>query len=126
MFGLEICWVNEYLVREGYAQSSTYPPDVKYQDRFLEAQRLAREEGKGLWSNYCDSWSQSTQPTLSVAQPAEISQSPISTSKGYSCNCNKTCTQMSSCEEAYFQLNQCGCSRRDGDKDGVPCENICR
>jgi hypothetical protein len=43
----------------------------------------------------------------------------------YTCNCSKTCEQMSSCEEAYFQLNQCGCSRRDGDGDGVPCENIC-
>jgi len=36
--------VNEYLVREGYAQSSSYPPDIKYQDRFIEAQRQAREE----------------------------------------------------------------------------------
>ncbi len=44
---------------------------------------------------------------------------------GYSCNCSKTCPNMNSCEEAYFQLNTCGCSVRDGDDDGVPCENIC-
>ena len=44
---------------------------------------------------------------------------------GYTCNCSKTCSQMASCEEAYFQLNNCGCSKRDGDKDGVPCESIC-
>jgi micrococcal nuclease len=43
--------VNEVLVQEGYAQVSTYPPDVKYQERFLEAQRKAREENKGLWSS---------------------------------------------------------------------------
>lgn len=43
----------------------------------------------------------------------------------YICNCSKTCTQISSCEEAYYLLNTCGCTRRDGDKDGVPCENIC-
>jgi hypothetical protein len=43
----------------------------------------------------------------------------------WKCNCKKTCPQMSSCEEAYYQLNQCGCSIRDGDGDGVPCENIC-
>ena len=42
--------VNEILVQEGYAQVSTYPPDVKYQERFIEAQRKAREENKGLWS----------------------------------------------------------------------------
>jgi len=43
--------VNEVLVQEGYAQVSTYPPDVKYQERFLEAQRKAREENKGLWNS---------------------------------------------------------------------------
>lgn len=46
-------------------------------------------------------------------------------SPSYSCNCSKTCTQMISCDEAYYQLNQCGCSKRDGDRDGVPCESIC-
>ena len=41
--------VNERLVRQGYAVSSTYPPDVKYQERFLAAQREAREADRGLW-----------------------------------------------------------------------------
>ncbi|MCX6731314.1 MAG: hypothetical protein NTZ55_05710, partial [Candidatus Roizmanbacteria bacterium] len=44
---------------------------------------------------------------------------------GFSCNCGKVCGAMSSCEEAYYQLNTCGCSVRDGDHDGVPCETIC-
>ena len=30
---------NEKLVEEGYAQVATFPPNVKYQDRFLEVQR---------------------------------------------------------------------------------------
>jgi micrococcal nuclease len=42
-------FVNAYLVQQGYAQVSTYPPDVKYQQRFLELQREAREAGRGLW-----------------------------------------------------------------------------
>jgi micrococcal nuclease len=41
--------VNAELVRLGYAQVSTYPPDVKYQDLFLELQQEAREAGRGLW-----------------------------------------------------------------------------
>jgi len=41
---------NELLVREGYATASTFPPDVKYADRFAAAQRAAYEEGAGLWS----------------------------------------------------------------------------
>lgn len=69
------------------------------------------------------------------AQPVTGQQSqPISTpvpavpqpaSPEFTCNCSKTCEQMVSCEEAYFQLNQCGCRRRDADNDGVPCENMC-
>ncbi len=43
-------FINELLVRDGYASALTYPPDVKFKDVFLEAQRLARDEGKGLWS----------------------------------------------------------------------------
>lgn len=43
-------FVNEYLVREGYASSATFPPDVKYQDKFREAEVKAREEHKGLWN----------------------------------------------------------------------------
>jgi len=42
--------LNELLVREGYAQVATFPPNVKYQDRFVEAQRYAREQGRGLWA----------------------------------------------------------------------------
>ena len=41
--------VNLALVAEGFAQVSTYPPDVKYADALLEAQRQAREAGRGLW-----------------------------------------------------------------------------
>ena len=44
----------------------------------------------------------------------------------FSCGSKTTCGQMSSCEEAKFYLNQCGLSRLDGDKDGTPCESLCR
>lgn len=42
--------VNAELVRLGYAYSSTYPPNVKYQTYFLQLEREAREENRGLWS----------------------------------------------------------------------------
>jgi endonuclease YncB( thermonuclease family) len=45
-------FVNAELLREGYAQVTTYPPDVKYADTvFLRMQRLAREHNRGLWSD---------------------------------------------------------------------------
>ncbi len=43
-------FVNLELVREGYARAYTVPPNVKYQDEFLAAEREAREEKRGLWS----------------------------------------------------------------------------
>jgi hypothetical protein len=49
----------------------------------------------------------------------------IPTKNKYVCDCSKTCNQITDCDEAYYQLNNCGCSKRDGDKDGIPCEDIC-
>lgn len=42
-------FVNEKLVRDGYARIMTIPPNVAYADLFLEAEREARENNKGLW-----------------------------------------------------------------------------
>lgn len=44
-------FVNDYLVRQGYAFAATFPPDVKYQDQFIEAQKEARENKRGLWGS---------------------------------------------------------------------------
>jgi hypothetical protein len=33
---------------------------------------------------------------------------------------------MASCEEAKFYLSRCGVGSLDGNKDGVPCEKLCR
>jgi micrococcal nuclease len=41
--------VNAELVRQGYAQAATYPPNVRYQELFLRLQREAREAKRGLW-----------------------------------------------------------------------------
>lgn len=43
-------FVNKYLVEEGFAKASSYPPDIKYQDIFRAAEKTARESNKGLWS----------------------------------------------------------------------------
>jgi micrococcal nuclease len=41
--------VNAELVRLGYAQVMTVPPNVRHQALFLALQRQARERGQGLW-----------------------------------------------------------------------------
>lgn len=45
----EVIFVNEYLIEQGYGSVITYPPDVKYHNLFIEAQRTAQEEKRGLW-----------------------------------------------------------------------------
>ena len=42
--------VNAEMVRRGFAEVMTIPPNVRYQERFLKLQREAREAGRGLWS----------------------------------------------------------------------------
>ena len=44
--------LNEEIVKAGYANLLTYPPNVKYQDRFFKAYREARENSRGLWAKY--------------------------------------------------------------------------
>ena len=43
--------LNELIVREGYAQVMTIPPNVKYQELFIGAEKEARENKRGLWDN---------------------------------------------------------------------------
>jgi len=60
-------FVNEKLVREGYARIMTIPPNVAYADLFLEAEREAREQNRGLWA-------------LEESQPKESSEKKSNTS----------------------------------------------
>lgn len=41
--------VNEVMVRQGYAVSMTYKPDIRYQERFKQAENQAKAENLGLW-----------------------------------------------------------------------------
>lgn len=45
----ESIFVNDYLVRQGFAKVSTFPPDVKFSEQFLQAEREAKENNRGLW-----------------------------------------------------------------------------
>ena len=44
----------------------------------------------------------------------------------FSCSARKTCGQVASCAEARFQLETCGNKALDGDRDGTPCNALCR
>ena len=45
----EDLFINKYLVEQGYAYVSTFPPDVKYSESFKDLQNKAKQENIGLW-----------------------------------------------------------------------------
>jgi len=76
-----------------------------------------------------DGWACETLPkrgssSQSSPRPTSQQSSPPQSSTGGEdcCNCSKTCSQISSCEEAQYLLNVCGCSARDRDGDGIACD----
>lgn len=104
----------ETMIREGFAKEYTYSTAYKYQSLFKEAQKEAQENKRGLWSDGACS--------ISEQKPTQSN----STTGNYTCDCSKLCSQISTCDEAYYQLNSCGCSKRDSDRDGIPCESLCK
>lgn len=44
-------FINLELVKQGFAYSYSYPPDIKHQEQFINAQREARENKLGLWDS---------------------------------------------------------------------------
>ena len=42
-------FLNQYLVEKGYAVVSTFPPNVKYVEKFTQAERNARKLKLGMW-----------------------------------------------------------------------------
>lgn len=114
--------VNEELLRRGLAQVATFPPDVKYIDRFLAIQREAQAVGVGIWGS---------QPV--VEQPSAVPTQAPSTS-GYSgpydpFGPDRDCGDFSTWSEAqafYEAAGGPGSDRHDldRDRDGIACESL--
>jgi micrococcal nuclease len=115
---------NEVLVREGYAQVATFPPNVKYVERFVAAQRKARAEGAGLWGL----------PDNKLCQLADrgngigggcVSESTPTATPSPSFN-DRDCADFDSQVEAQEVLEDDLSDPHglDGDSNGVACEEL--
>ena len=60
-------FVNAELVKQGYAQVATYPPNVKYVDLFQKVQKEAQAEKRGLWAS--ESPKEPAEPTTKEQPP---------------------------------------------------------
>jgi len=52
----------------------------------------------------------------------KLKQEIRSSVDSYKCDGRKYCSQMTSCDEATFFINNCPNTKMDGNNDGVPCE----
>lgn len=117
--------VNQQMIRDGYAFEYTYSKAYKYQKQFQAEQKFASADKKWLWADNTCKWQRKI---VEVKQETQKEVEKIFTppvENKYSCQ-KKTCSAMSSCEEAKYQLFSCGNSSLDRDKDGIPCESICK
>lgn len=62
----------------------------------------------------------------SNTQDTYIHKKATNATHKYNCNTKKYCKDMVSCDEAMYYLNVCNVKRLDRDKDGVPCEKLCK
>ncbi len=130
-------FINDSLVREGFAKSSSYPPDIKLQDQFRESEEYARTNKKGLWATgACESptASPTIQPITTKAPTSTqtTTKAPASTKTptgGATCSANTyNCSDFSTCSEAKAVYNMCSTDVHglDRDGDGIPCDTICQ
>lgn len=110
--------VNQAMVREGHAWAYT---EYSRSLEIIELEDAARAARKGIWqlpeAQRDAPWiwrREHRGATPSKSDPALLV-----------CGKRPTCKQMTTCEEARFQLTTCGLTSLDGDRDGVPCESLC-
>lgn len=120
--------LNLELVEQGYARAATYPPDVKYEQTFVQAEQQARNRKTGLWGA-CAEFAAPLTPTLIPAVEPVPTATP-STSLPYDPNGpDRDCGDFASHAEAQAFYEAAGGPARDphrldGDSDGVACEDL--
>jgi len=103
-------FVNEMIVKEGYAQAYQYKPDVTLCPIIEDAEDYAQERELGIW--------------------AKEEEEEVPEDYDYECGSNfYNCGDFNSQSEAQIVFDVCGgvgndIHRLDGDNDGVACESI--
>lgn len=126
--------LNELIVKNGSAWVYQQHCRENFCANWSKLQAKARDQKKGLWGEAIIvppwEWRHQSRQTAPEAKPPEIiiGQSANATSAGsrsagqYKCDGRVYCSQMTSCQEAKFFLNNCPGTKMDGNNDGIPCE----
>ena len=127
--------LNAWMVEQGWAMAYR-----QYGTDYVDQEAIAEREKRGIWAGeFVPPWAyrrgerlpgegkaSSRTPTKApvTRQSAPAASQPAASPA--TCGTKTKCGQMTDCAEARFFLEQCGVRRLDGDRDGVPCERICR
>ncbi len=136
-------FVNEELVRQGYAHAKAYPPDTRYQERFEAAELTAQTEERGLWGKSCEipvdsavNDQETPSQELGALDRAETRTAPIESTNGvcqYDCaGPDQDCSDFSTRAEAQSFFDCCGFTIENdpmnldsvGSGDGRACESL--
>mgnify|MGYP003385395194 CR=1 FL=1 len=108
--------VSHEQVQRGMAWASSRSNKGK---ALLELQNGAKKAKLGLWAQTDPLPPREWRKAHAAPQQQHVVQNDLCGSKRY-------CSQMNSCDEANFYLSQCNVKSLDKNRDGVPCENLCR
>ncbi len=103
----------------------------QYSTIYVRDEDAARSSRRGIWAGTFEAPSEWRKSQRDGAVENQSTPGPTATrllqfAASYSCSPRKYCTQMSSCAEARWALQNCSWgSALDRDGDGVPCETIC-
>lgn len=128
--------INLAQVQDGWAWAYR---DYLKEPHYVSAENTARLARRGLWADAApirpQDWRRGSRRPYRLPSPDEpvaanpgqrTPASPATPAPAFQCGHKNRCSQMSSCAEAQFYLQQCGVKKLDGNNDGIPCAALCR
>ncbi|WP_333880347.1 thermonuclease family protein [Lysinibacillus capsici] len=118
---------NAKLVLDGYAEPSTYNPDVTYSEYFVTFASEARNQNKGLWAYGAEGTTKGdldSPPTVTTTNnSSDTTNTTSTTSSGGGYEYYKNCTELRKVyPSGVGQDHPAYASKHDRDKDGWACE----
>lgn len=118
-------YVNKEMVAQGAAWVyRKYNNDLS----LVQVEQVAKDARRGLWglseAEIMPPWEWRHGGFQQKSQFA--TQRTESSPANSVCGSKRYCRQMNDCADARFHLTQCAVFSLDGDRDGVPCESLCR
>ena len=126
--------VNELMIQNGYAWVYRHFCRIQSCSDWVKLEREARKHKKGMWgdANILPPWewrqrneqgaARAKPQAMSSGQGTKAPANPFPSAQQFKCDGRTYCSQMRSCQEATFFLNNCPGTKMDGNNDGIPCE----